>query len=634
MTLSLLTRKMALGLVCLVASIVFTGVTILREAGWLQTVELAQYDFATKALAGSDLASDVVLVAIDDVDLSTWGWPVPDQKLAGLIATALGAGARVVGVDIYRDNPVEPGTTELTGALSDPRVIAISKLGPGGETVIAPPTAVQEEGRFGFSDTPIDFDGVTRRALLLISDQDGVQMSFGLKVAMAAMGQAGLQADPDDPRSLMFGTTPLPALHPNFGSYRRSSTEGYQILTRHARDLPIAPVILARDLLEEGAAEQLADKVVLIGLTSDSIKDYFVTPLNRNTGANFAFGAQVHAAMIQQLLDHQAGAMSPVRSPNRPVQLAMIFLASLVGATAALVARSTVTATLLGPVSALLIGVALTWPLDVGIWLPVVPVVLAWFVGFLSLYMVISVMARRQRRAMAGLFTSHLSPELAREIWRNRDTILAGGKPIPRRLTSTVLFADIASSTRIGRSLEPDVFMNWISTILDNMAQVARDHGGFVEKFTGDGIVVVFGAPLSSETRDEHRRDARAACACALAQQNLVEKLNGKKGLVAPYGVRIGLHSGDVLGGTLGRTGSLQYNVIGDTVNVAARVEAWSKSLTNGRASSTVICMTGATADLADGCYAVEKAGVLTHDNGKDQFDIFELLRANEHGRS
>jgi adenylate cyclase len=634
MTLNMMSRQFAFALICLIASVVFSCLGAIREAGWLQTVELVHYDFATQTLAHPELAPDVVLVAIDDQDLSAWGWPLPDQHLADLIRIAASAGARVVGVDIYRDNPVEPGAEALRLALDDPRVIAISKLGPKGRTVIAPPEPVRAAGRYGFSDTPIDFDGVSRRALLLINDQEGLKLSFGLKVAMTALGQTDLQAAPDDPRVLMFGPTRIPGIFGDFGSYRNSADQGYQIMTRFPRRLPMSPVIAARTVLAGQATDQLAGKVVLIALTSDSIKDYFITPLNRNTGANFAFGAQVHGALIQQLLDHSSGTLAPVRSPGRAWQLALIFAASALGAGAALIARSALAALLLGPVAALGIGGALTWGLGAGLWLPVMPIMLAWLLGFLLLYMVISVMARRQRRAMAGLFSSHLSPELAREIWRNRDTILAGGKPIPRRLTSTVLFADIASSTRIGRSLEPDVFMDWISTILDNMAQVARDHGGFVEKFTGDGIVVVFGAPLASETRAEQQRDAQSACACALAQRALIEDLNRTPGLAAPYRVRIGLHSGTLLGGTLGRAGSLQYNVIGDTVNVAARVEAWSKSLTGENKSGTVICLTDATAGLLEDQYILKAAGVLTHDNGKDQFDIHTLLNAAQQNQS
>ncbi len=628
MTLNLMTRRLALGLVCLVASGVFVCLTAVREAGWLQTLELAHYDFATKAMAEPVLSPDVVLVAVDDQDLSGWGWPLPDRQLGDLVEAALAADARVVGVDIYRDNPVEPGSADLARALRDPRVIAISKLGPDGRTVIAPPETVRGQGRYGFSDTPIDFDGVSRRALLLINDEDGLKLSFGLRVAMTALGLDKLQAAPEDPRVLVFGSTRLPGLTADFGSYRNSPDQGYQVMTRFPRHLPMVPVVSARSVLDGSAGPQLTGKIVLIAVTSDSIKDYFITPLNRNTGANFAFGAQVHAALIQQLLDHSTGALAPVRSPARGWQLALVFAASALGASAALVARSALLALVLGPGAALLIGAALSRWLGSGLWLPVMPVVLAWLSGFLVLYMTISVMARRQRRVMAGLFTSHLSPELAREIWRNRDTILAGGKPIPRRLTSTVLFADIASSTRIGRALEPDVFMDWISTILDNMAQVARVHGGFVEKFTGDGIVVVFGAPLASETRAEQQRDARAACACALAQRALIEDLNRAPGLAAPYGVRIGLHSGGLLGGTLGRTGSLQYNVIGDTVNVASRVEAWSKSLAGEAGSATVICLTDATAGLLENEYVLEAAGILTHDNGKDTFEIHALLGA------
>ncbi len=213
-----LSRSRAFSLLCVVVAIVFALVNLLREAAWLMPLEMAHFDLTTSALASPELARDLVLVTVTESELAEWGWPLPDGKLAEIVNATSNAGAKIIGVDIYRDNPVAPGSEDLKKALSDSRVIAISKLGPNGALAISPPAAVVETGRFGFVDTPIDFDGVTRRSLLLVNTLDGVTLSFALKLAMAASNQTTLRPWEKDARTLIFGNTPVPSLIDDFGA--------------------------------------------------------------------------------------------------------------------------------------------------------------------------------------------------------------------------------------------------------------------------------------------------------------------------------------------------------------------------------------------------------------------------------
>ena len=626
----LLSRSQTFALVAAVAVAVFALIVGLREAGVLQPLEFAQYDLTMTALAEPTEAPNVALVTVSDEELSEWGWPLSDGQLAAIIEAALAAGAVAVGIDIYRDVNVGQGRAALARQLSDPRVIAIAKLGPDGRQMIDPPPETVPDGRFGFSDIPLDFDGVARRSLLLVASDAGVTLSFPMKLAMAFQDQTALAAWPENPSVLLFGNMPVPALADGFGAYRGMDAAGYQIPTLFQRRLPGARMLSARTLLSDGDAEEhLAGRVALIGITSHSVKDYFVTPLNRSTGAEFAFGLELHAATLQQLIDHAGGTVTPLRSPGQSAGLAILFAAALGGALSALAARQAVAALVAGPGLALALLLALSGLLATGWVLPAAPAALAWFLASVAAGTLVAVIARTQRKAMAELFTSHLSPELAQEIWQQRDTILAGQKPIPRRLFVTALMGDIAGSTKTGRSMQPAAFMDWISTVLDELGRIARAHGGFVEKFTGDGILVAFGAPLPSETDEAHARDARAAAACARDMACAVARLNSA-GSAAPYGLRIGLNSGEVLGGTLGRSGAMQYNIIGDTVNVAARVEAWSKGLRNGQAGATTVCLTDETAALLGDAFHLKPAGSMTHDDGSHVFEIYELETSPE----
>ena len=194
------------------------------------------------------------------------------------------------------------------------------------------------------------------------------------------------------------------------------------------------------------------------------------------------------------------------------------------------------------------------------------------------------------------------------------------------------MFADLAGSTKFGGSAEPNEFMAWISRFLERMSEVARDHNGLIEKYTGDGIMVVFGAPLPRESEDDHSRDAVAACRCGLAMARAVQDLNTRPDTRHPYSIRIGIHSGIVLGGTVGTAGNMQYTVIGDAANLAARVESFGKSTENNSPDPGIICISARTRDLAGNKVDAQPVGTLHHDDGRHEIAVYQLLETKQNG--
>jgi adenylate cyclase len=615
-------------LIAMVSVCVFAAVAALRSAGQLQRLELAHYDGLVARSAASQTAPDVVIVSIEEEDLKVWGWPLSDYQLALIIQTLTAADVAAIGIDIYRDNPVTPGSGALQAAFAAANAVWIAKLDQDGDFSIPPPGFAVQTNHVGFSDIPVDFDGVARRALVLVNGKAGLSLSLGTQLALMASGQTGLRAWPQDPAVLMFGQTPVPRLVDGFGAYRGLDDTGYQIQLDYRNSLPVAEIIPARTLLTDpGLARAVKGKVVIVGMTSASIKDNFRTPLNRPPHAPFSFGVQVHAAQTQYMLDLVASRATALKSPMPSVQLLLIAVASGMGAGLGYAARSAVGALVLGPGLGLAVGVAMSGLYSRDYWMPALPVVLAWFLAFLATFATINFIARRQRRLIATLFSEHLSPELSAEIWKSRDLILTGGKPVPMRLYTSILFADLAGSTTIGGSSEPGAFMEWASAILNEMSRIARSHGGFVEKFTGDGILVVFGAPLPRGDDAAIRKDALAACRAATEIAEAVATFNGRREKLAPYKVRIGLHSGEVLAGTLGTAGSLQYNIMGDTVNVAARIEAFGKSLKSRQTGATTICLSHVLLAHAADQIVCQRVGTLRHDDKINEFEIFLLER-------
>jgi class 3 adenylate cyclase len=173
------------------------------------------------------------------------------------------------------------------------------------------------------------------------------------------------------------------------------------------------------------------------------------------------------------------------------------------------------------------------------------------------------------------IFSRHVSDEVAEEMWRERAQFLSGARPRPQQLTATVMFSDIRGFTTISERLAPQVLFDWLNEYMETMTKIVAEHRGMVNKYIGDSIMVVFGAPVPRATAEEIAQDARRAADCALAMGEALKTLNAD---FANRGwpvleIRVGIHTGPLTAGTLGSSQRLEYTVIGDTVNAAARLE-------------------------------------------------------------
>lgn len=610
-------------LVCVITLIVGMPLVELRKKGMLESLELLQYDWTISAFAADEPITDVYLVAITDRDLNEWGWPVPDRQLAQIVNTLLASGATTVGVDIYRDVPAGEGRDALLEVLSDPRVFVISKLQDSEAAGISAPPGTHT----GFADIPIDPDGVARRALLLVNTHDGISLSLPMHLAATHTGQPALKSAPDNPRYLMFGDTVVKPLAPGANLFRNVDTSGYQIVIEYKNALPITRSVPAAEILTHTGLDRFEGNAVIIGVTSHSVKDYFSTPLNRSTGSDFTFGAEIHAAIVQQLIDYFNGQASPLRALDGQFPSFIILASVFLGACVSVFVRVTGNAVLLAGIGGVLLTITLSMFQQFALLMPVAPSLLGWTFGFLFGFGIISGFSRNQRRAIAQVFSSHLSEELSAEIWKQRKNLMSGGKPRSRQLYVTALLADIEGSTLAGNAMDADEFMTWIARILDRLGEIARAHGGFVEKYTGDGILVVFGAPIPSETHEQRQSDAQAGLRCANAMREAVASLNNTFRNQRAYKLRIALNSGEAIGGTLGVSGSMHYNVIGDTINVAARLESWIKTLAPDADGFRPIYMTMATAKTVDAERRWPVAASFIHDDGETEIQVVELNR-------
>jgi adenylate cyclase len=165
------------------------------------------------------------------------------------------------------------------------------------------------------------------------------------------------------------------------------------------------------------------------------------------------------------------------------------------------------------------------------------------------------------------------------EIMKERDLFMSGGRPRPQELTATVLYADVAGFTTICEGLAPEPLIAWLDRYIDTMAGVIMDHGGVLLRFIGDGILAVFGVPIPRRDEAAIALDANNAARCALAMERAMESLNDAwcaAGLPVG-GLRVGLHTGPLVAGSLGTGARMEFCLLGDTANVGARLEQLGK---------------------------------------------------------
>jgi adenylate cyclase len=188
---------------------------------------------------------------------------------------------------------------------------------------------------------------------------------------------------------------------------------------------------------------------------------------------------------------------------------------------------------------------------------------------------------QREKQQLMALLSMNVSPGTAELIWRHKGVILHQGELAAQKLTATVLFMDIRGFTSIAETLPSQQLLPWLNQYFETMTDCIMKHGGMVDKYIGDAIMAVFGAPLPRTDPADIRADAIAALQASLEMherlRSLNQQLTAQQLPTIEFG--IGIHTGPLIGGTVGNRHRLNYSLFGDTVNIAARLETMTKAL-------------------------------------------------------
>ena len=603
------THKLVAGLA--LAALVTIVVALCSRTAAFSDYELWGYDFLVTHGSSEKTQSDVVIVDFDDAIFDRFKqYPIPRSAVANVISNVAASSPRVIGVDIFLSEPRTPGEdAAMSAALGAAgNVILASQSAAGGVPHLLPlkefcdpemPSANSgyckeiPTGALGYAavNLPVDSDGFVRSFFIFAGNaRNGV--SFPVMLAQLAREEPikpwnesavrfldrKIPTFPDPARRVLIGTWCVQCIH-------------------H---------VSASVLLDSQTAKrpELADKIVIVGQSNDAARDLMLTPLFRpqpTHGPRVRLsGAEIHAAAVMTLLAGRA--VMPIPGAMLwAVLFGVAFLAvwiqlgySLrfaIGATVALMLAVYVVSQGLFSwermwvrYTALLAGIAISVPVTVA-------------------YRFIQERIHRstadvQRQEMMGLFRRYLSPEVAEEVWERRaEVVLEGQEKI-----ATVLFSDIRNFTASTAGKDSRVVLQWLNEYLSAMDDVIRAHGGFLNKFIGDGLMVIFGVPLSVGVQE----DACRALHCATKMLSTVEDFNrgGESRDFPPIKIGIGLHTGKLTCGNIGSRNRLEYSVIGETVNLASRLESLTKDF------KTDLVMSDVTyAAVKDSCTNVRVLG-------------------------
>ena len=471
--------------------------------------------------------------------------PVDRGMLADIIGVLEAARVRAIGIDVLFDQPTLPALDErlrraMLGAAVP--VVAITALDQ------TPLTERQRRFLGEFTD------GLPRGHANLAKD----------RLDAAVRWHVPFGGD---------GTPSLPVQLARLGGVSGVSAEPFRIDWHGRPNAATTPFpIYPAEAVAVLPKSWLTGRTVLVGTALAGI-DQHRTPLS-SAGASTP-GVEIEAHVLAQLLD---GRSSPRLPFAGEAALALLMAAAGVAvAMAGLPLGLLAAAGLLVPAGA--------WAGSAALFAaggPLVPLVapsLAWGAGIAAMTVQMSLRERADRRVMMQLFANHVSQPVAEEIWRERATFMAGNRPRPQQLTATVLFSDIEGFTTICEALEPEPLIRWLEGYLDAMVSIVAANEGVVLRFVGDAILAVFGAPVARTTQAQIDADAARAVRCALQMGRELVALNRRwqtEGL-PPVGIRVGLHTGPLVAGSLGGLRHSEYSLLGDTANTAARLEAYGK---------------------------------------------------------
>jgi len=305
------------------------------------------------------------------------------------------------------------------------------------------------------------------------------------------------------------------------------------------------------------------DKIVFVGVTAAGLYDVFETPFSGGKTGFKMPGVQVHAAIADDILSNRF-----IRPASTGVRLGTVLIAALIVGLAATLMPAW-WATGITIVFITLFGGATFWMFGRGYWMnlsqPALASTLSLFGGVAYQYFV----EGREKRKMKKLFGQYVSKDVYDHLVSNPELARLGGA----RREMTVLFSDIRGFTSVSERGQPEEIVHTLNEYFTRMVELVFKHGGTLDKFVGDMVMALFGAPLDDAGHAEHAVETALDMIVELRKLNEGWKADGRPEL----DIGVGINTGPMIAGNIGSDLIMSYTVIGDAVNLGSRLESLNK---------------------------------------------------------
>jgi adenylate cyclase len=647
-------------------------VFLIAWPGWLETAELKTYDWRMRTVfrihqfRGQPLVHpDIVLVEINDASIrelaplvGRWPWP---RALQAMMIDFLGsAKPKVIAFDVGFWEPEWESKypfldREITSAQSDQElaeavrragnVVMLANavdagmvngtveqqewvspayhLGPAVEArpLITLPYASLASAAAGFGHNliVIDDDGPARRFPPFVRQGDRYMPSLGVAAALVAGGfrpdEVTLEDGAIRVRDRVIPLTPVEVRDPRDPSARhqqQTTLINYRApaLVNNKRPYPsyeATLVLKSLDQMHGGEKPDIdpavfKDKVVFVGLSVAGLLDVFQTPF----GKGVVPGIQYHASVADSILSNRF-----LRPASKPASVA----ATVAGALLVGLMSATLPFWLAAGGAAALIASwtgASLFAFDRGLWLvmaqPILASAVALFAGTAYRYFV----EDAEKRKVSRLFGRYVSRDVYKQLMANPALAELGGG----RREMSVLFSDLRGFTSITEKGNPEDLVAQLNEYFTRMVEIVFRNGGTVDKFVGDMVMALFGAPVD----DVDHADGAVTTAVEMVRE--LGELNRRwaaEGRVQ-LDIGIGVNSGDMIAGNIGSSAIMSYTVIGDSVNLGARLESLNKDY------KTRIIISEATRHRLGKSYEMRPLGGVTVKGKTRPVEIFEVI--------
>ncbi|HEX5069237.1 MAG TPA: adenylate/guanylate cyclase domain-containing protein [Vicinamibacterales bacterium] len=479
---------------------------------------------------------------------------------------------------------------------------------------VCPPFAELQDGAaaLGHDFLQKDRDGVSRRMFPFIESQGVAVPSLGTAAVLLA-NQVAAESVKLEGRTLRIGDAAVPLdehgamLLKLRGPYAKGDRSTYPIY-------PFFDVLLSEQNVIDGKEPPIPEsafenKIVFVGAGATGLTDVHATAFGGTTP-----GVYLHATLADNILSRQF-----MRQSSEATNVALVVFTGLAGGLAAAAlpvwwALAAVTVLGAGGI------VWLTRAVGAGVWAPLVAPMLAAGVAFVGGLAWQYFVEGREKRHVKQLFGRYVSPAIFHQLIADPQIARLGGG----RREMTVLFSDIRNFTTASEKGTPEEVVSQLNEYFGAMVEVLFRHNGTLDKFVGDMVMGLFGAPVD----DPHHADN--AVAAAVEMSAVLSRLNTRWAAAGQpvLDIGIGINSGVMIAGNIGSQSIMSYTVIGDAVNLGSRIESLNKEY------GTRILISQATRDQLKRPFATRRVGEAHVKGRHEPVVVWEVLGADTGGVS